>query len=58
MNSLEYQKKLAEYDEKMAFHKMKMDQFEHEKSLFVLSVLDATMKDRIEKKKEIKENAG
>ena len=64
MNSISYQKKLAEYDEKASFHRVKMDQVEHEKALFVLSVLDATQKDqaiqiaknKIEEKEEA--NAG
>jgi hypothetical protein len=49
MDSITYQKKLAEFDEKVSFHRMKMDQYEHEKALYVLSVLDATQKDRAEK---------
>ena len=61
MDSITYQKKLAEFDEKAAFHRMQMDQAEHDKALFVLGVLDATQKDRAEKtqiQKEEENNAG
>lgn len=52
MDSLEYQKKLAEYDEKISFFKVKMNQAEHEKALFVLGVVDATQKSAKDKQKE------
>lgn len=42
MDSLEYQKTLAELDEKIAFHKARAEQIEHEKARFVLDVLTAT----------------
>lgn len=63
MDTLTYQKKLAEFDEKASYHRMMMDKAEHEKAMFVVSVLDATMKDRAEKAatpeaKEVSENAG
>ena len=43
MKSLEYQKKLAEYDERISFHKMKEQELEYEKSRFVLEVVTQTM---------------
>lgn len=43
MDTLQYQKKLAEYDERIAFEKVKMDQIEHEKARFVLDVMNATL---------------
>lgn len=45
MDSLEYQKNLAEYDEQISYHKSKQSQLEHEKSRFILSVLSATVDD-------------
>jgi len=59
MDSLTYQKKLAEYDERVAYHKAKTEEIEHEKARFVLDVLNATIKDREEKNlEEEKEPAG
>lgn len=46
MDSLEYQKRLAEYDEQISYHKAKQSQLELEKSRFILSVLSATVDDR------------
>ncbi len=46
MESLEYQKKLAEFDEQIAFHKAKAEQVEHEKARFVLAVLSATLEEK------------
>jgi hypothetical protein len=42
MDSLEYQKRLAEYDERVSFHEAKAKEIGHEKSRFVLEVLKAT----------------
>jgi hypothetical protein len=52
MDQLMYQKKLAEYDERINFYKVKAEEIEHEKSRFVLDVLNATIEDRDRKKKE------
>lgn len=46
MDSLEYQKRLAEFDEKISFYKLKVEELEHEKSRFVLEVLDTTIKSK------------
>lgn len=46
MDSLEYQKRLAEYDEQISHHEVRRTQLEHEKSRFILSVLSATLDDR------------
>jgi len=43
MGSLEYQRHLAEYDERISFHESKAKEIEHEKSRFVLEVLQATL---------------
>ena len=50
MDSLEYQKSLAEYDEQIAHHESKAKQAAHEKARFILAVLSATVKDQKEKK--------
>lgn len=42
MDALEYQKRLAEYDEKISFYEAKAKELEHEKSRFVLEILKAT----------------
>jgi len=42
MDSLEYQKRLAEYDERIAFHKTRSQEYEYERAGFVLEVLKAT----------------
>ena len=52
MDQLTYQKRLAEYDEKISFFKIKVEELEHEKSRFVLDVLNATIEDRDRRKKE------
>ena len=46
MDGLDYQKKLAEYDEQIDYLKLQIAQMEHEKSRFVKKVLDATISDR------------
>lgn len=46
MDSLKYQKILAEYDEKISYYELKMKEIEHEKSRFVKEVLDATIKEK------------
>ena len=40
MDQLMYHKRLAEFDEKISFHKVKVEELEHEKSRFVLDVLN------------------
>jgi hypothetical protein len=42
MDTLEYQRRLAEFDEKISFHEARAKDIEHEKSRFVLEVLTAT----------------
>jgi len=44
MEALEYQKKLAEYEQKITYYKLRAEEEEHKKAEFVLSVLDATIK--------------
>jgi len=46
MDALEYQKKIAEFDERIAFHKAKANEIEHQKAVFNLNVMTATHKDR------------
>jgi hypothetical protein len=52
MDSLDYQKRLSEFDEQIAFHESKAKQVAHERSRFVLAVLSATVDDRDEKEKK------
>ena len=52
MDSLEYQKRLAEYDEQISYHEAKRSQLELEKSRFILSVLSATVGDRKKSQQE------
>lgn len=46
MDGMEYQKFLADFDEKIAFHNMKAKEVEHEKSRFVKEVLSATLAEK------------
>ncbi len=46
MKSLEYQRELAEYEEKISYHNMRAQELEHEKARFVRTVLSETLKDR------------
>lgn len=43
MNSMEYQCRLAEYDERISYYAAKQKEIEHEKSRFVLEVLKNTV---------------
>lgn len=52
MEALEYQKFLADFDEKIAFHTMQAKTVEHERSKFVRDVLTATIADRSKKPEE------
>jgi hypothetical protein len=54
MTPLQYQKELARFDERVAFHKAKAQEFEHKRADFVLSVLEATNKAQEESKEEPK----
>jgi hypothetical protein len=47
MDSLEYQKRLAEYDERVSFYEAKAKESAHEKSRFVLEVLKATQEAKL-----------
>lgn len=49
MDSLEYQRQLAVYDERIAFHKAAQESLEHEKAQFVLRVIEETLKARSQK---------
>lgn len=46
MDQLDYQRKLAEYDEAIAGHKVAIEQLEHDRAKFVLAVLDKTIEAR------------
>jgi hypothetical protein len=54
MDSLQYQKSLAEFDEQIAYHDSKKKQIAHEKSRFILAVLSATVESEEEKKSLLK----
>jgi hypothetical protein len=56
MTSLEYQRRLAEFDERIWFHKTKADMLEHKKSQFVLECLSITQRrDQEEHRKKFEE---
>ena len=52
MDSLDYQKRLSQFDEQIAFHEAKAKHIAHEKARFVLAVLSATVDDRNEKEQK------
>ena len=58
MKSLEYQRELAAYEEKIAYHKMKAQDLEHEKARFVHKVLDDTLKHKEKETVEGNTDAG
>lgn len=49
MDALEYQKKMAEYDERISFYKAKAAEAEYQKSSFNLQVMTATHHDYVSK---------
>lgn len=49
MTHIEYQRRIAEFDERIWFHKAKADMLEHKKSQFVLDCLsDAQLREQKE----------
>lgn len=46
MDSLQYQKHLADYDEKISFYETKAKEIEYEKARFVAEVLKQTLEAR------------